>query len=72
MKNLLSTLAALFGVCVFLGILFIGASLTGWLIMLAVGILFHAGVIGSTIGFWPCVSIGLIFNLLFHGGKKVS
>jgi hypothetical protein len=44
------------------------SALTGWLVMIAIGVLFNAGVVPATIGFWPdAVVIGLIFGSLTGG-----
>jgi hypothetical protein len=59
---------AILALAAFAAIVVASSLLFGWLIMLAIGILYGAGVVPATIGIWPDgMALGLIFGSLFSG-----
>jgi hypothetical protein len=52
----------------FAAVVLVSSLVIGWLLTLAIGILYGAGVVPATIGIWPDgIALGFIFGLLFSG-----
>jgi hypothetical protein len=57
---------AIVALLAFAAIVIASSLVLGWLLMLAIGILYGAGVVPATIGIWPDgLALGLIFGVLF-------
>jgi hypothetical protein len=55
-----------------LAFLAVGVALSGWLVMLAAGILFNAGVIPASLGFGDSIWLGLIIGFFTAGSAAGS
>jgi hypothetical protein len=64
-----ATFTGIGGILVILAIFFLAVAFTGWLVMLAIGILAGSGVVPSTMAFGDSIWLGLIVSTLLASSK---